>query len=270
MKCKYCGTGLPNGTNFCTNCGKDLSNLNKCFKCGEIIDDDVTFCPHCGVEQPVYDEGGTNRKWIWGIAALLLIAAVAGGYYYMPNRHSNAHLTEGMPMDSTSTDTLCTDTVASVEKAVEEIPFGRILKAMKYDINVQEEDEKDLSHTLKALGYSSKEQENESDNPNEHTITYCFYKGCELDNELSPINIKREEVCLITESFAETHTYPTVISISVFQPENLKQIEQVLNSQRIEYDKSTIEGGWRISIYGENFMNSEDEEAASSSDDMGK
>ena len=259
MKCKYCGTGLPNGTNFCTNCGKDLSNLNKCFKCGEIIDDDATFCPHCGVEQPVYDEGGTNRKWIWGIAALLLMAAVAGGYYYMSNRHSNAKLIETMPKDSISTDTVSTDTVVPAKKVVVEIPFERILDAMRYDVNVQEEDENDLSHTLKALGYSSKKQEHESDNPNEHTITYYFYKGCELDNELSPINIEREEVCLITESFAETHTYPTVISISVFQPENLKQIEQVLNSQRIEYDKSSIAGGWKIFIYSDNLMNIEDD-----------
>ena len=90
MKCKYCGTELPNGIIFCPNCGKYLSNRNKCFKCGEFILDDADSCPHCGAEQPVYGEEWTNRKWIWGIATLWLIAAVAGGYYYMSNRHSNA------------------------------------------------------------------------------------------------------------------------------------------------------------------------------------
>ncbi len=106
MRCKYCGTELPNGTDFCTNCGKDLSKLNKCFKCGEIIDDDTTFCPHCGVEQPIYDEGGSSKKWIWGVAVLLLIAAVVG-YYYVSNRQNN----ESPPKANTA-DTVTTDTIS--------------------------------------------------------------------------------------------------------------------------------------------------------------
>ena len=87
MKCKYCGTELPKGTKFCTNCGKDLSSLRKCVKCGEIIDDDATFCPYCGAEQPVYLEDSPYKKWIKIIVGIIVIAGVgAGTYFYHENQ----------------------------------------------------------------------------------------------------------------------------------------------------------------------------------------
>ncbi len=87
MKCKYCGTELPKGTKFCTNCGKDLSSLRKCVKCGKIIDDDATFCPYCGAEQPVYLEDSPYKKWIKIIVAIIVLAGVgAGVYFYHENQ----------------------------------------------------------------------------------------------------------------------------------------------------------------------------------------
>ncbi len=83
MKCKYCGAELPNGTNFCTNCGKDLRNLRKCVKCGEIIDDDATFCPFCGTEQPVYQEDKPRRKWLVPVIVIVVLAAFCVGGYYL-------------------------------------------------------------------------------------------------------------------------------------------------------------------------------------------
>lgn len=272
MKCKYCGTELPKETNFCPNCGKDLSKLRKCFKCGEIIDDDATFCPHCGVEQPVYDEGDTSKKWIWAVAALFLIAAIAGGYYYQSNRHDDANITADSQPDSTWTDTISTDTVAPEKKEVEEIPFERILDAMKYEVNnvlEEEEDENNLSHTLKSLGYIYKTRKHESVDPNENALTYYFYKGCELNNNFTPINIIKEEACIIKEYFVETHAYPIFMSIHVFLPENLKLIEQTLSSQQIEYDKSYIDEGWEVTISTDNLMETDNDESENSYEDMG-
>lgn len=109
MKCKYCGAEVPKESQFCPNCGKDLSKLRKCVKCGEIIDDDATFCPHCGAEQPVYDED-TPSPWrkviVIGIAIVVVAILGIGGYYFMnrkgqePTKTENVATNDSLPKDS--------------------------------------------------------------------------------------------------------------------------------------------------------------------------
>lgn len=124
MRCKFCGAEIPDGTNFCPNCGKDLSKLRRCVKCGEMIDDDATFCPFCGTQQPrqqqaqteqtmqpkaqqptrqtlnqssqptletpAYGEhAGSSNKWLWiVVAAVVAVIAIGGVYYFMEVRPS--------------------------------------------------------------------------------------------------------------------------------------------------------------------------------------
>ena len=82
--------------------------LIKCKGCGQMISDRATKCPKCGCPttkrsephipqetpqvQPVYyedDEGGSSRKWLYGIIAVLSVAIAVGGYYvYYYHNHS--------------------------------------------------------------------------------------------------------------------------------------------------------------------------------------
>ena len=75
--------------------------LIKCNECGQMISDRATKCPKCGCPttkepesnipqetpqvQPVYyedDEGGSPRKWLYGIIALLVALIAGGGYWW--------------------------------------------------------------------------------------------------------------------------------------------------------------------------------------------
>lgn len=47
QKCMFCGNGMPSGSKFCPNCGKEQKS-SFCPKCGNPIDSDTKFCPNCG------------------------------------------------------------------------------------------------------------------------------------------------------------------------------------------------------------------------------
>ena len=85
MKCKYCNADIEQDAQFCPNCGKDLSKLNKCVKCGELLDNETAFCPHCGAEQPheeIVEVTKSSKKWLCGAICIVLLAIVGGGIYY--------------------------------------------------------------------------------------------------------------------------------------------------------------------------------------------
>ena len=85
MKCKYCNADIEQDSQFCPNCGKDLSKFNKCVKCGELIDNETAFCPNCGTEQPhekVVEKTANTNKWLWAAICFVLFALVGGGVYY--------------------------------------------------------------------------------------------------------------------------------------------------------------------------------------------
>ena len=52
LYCDDCGQGLSEGFKFCTNCGKDLSEINQteilCQNCGTQLSEENKFCPNCG------------------------------------------------------------------------------------------------------------------------------------------------------------------------------------------------------------------------------
>lgn len=52
MNCTNCGKTLPNDSEFCTFCGKEIEKglTPKCSKCGSEIPKDSEFCPYCGVQ----------------------------------------------------------------------------------------------------------------------------------------------------------------------------------------------------------------------------
>ena len=47
-KCKFCGAEVPDGSNFCTECGKPIPQGNVCPHCGAPINDGDVFCQECG------------------------------------------------------------------------------------------------------------------------------------------------------------------------------------------------------------------------------
>lgn len=47
-KCKFCGAEVPDGSNFCVECGKPVSQGNVCPHCGAPISDGDIFCQECG------------------------------------------------------------------------------------------------------------------------------------------------------------------------------------------------------------------------------
>ncbi len=53
-KCKYCGAELLEESNFCTECGKPISQ-SQCPHCGAPVNDDDTFCQECGkrINEPI-------------------------------------------------------------------------------------------------------------------------------------------------------------------------------------------------------------------------
>lgn len=103
MKCKYCNAEIEQDAQFCPNCGKDLSKFMKCVKCSEILDDDTVFCPHCGTEQPhdEKEEATNSKKWIWGLAVVLLVGLIGGGYYFL-NQTGSVSSNSAVAVDSDS------------------------------------------------------------------------------------------------------------------------------------------------------------------------
>lgn len=136
MKCKYCGVEVPKESQFCPNCGKDLSKLKKCVKCGEIIDDDATFCPHCGAEQPVYLDANPHKKWIWIVAAILVLVLVSGGgYYFMSNNNKRATTAENPTVADTTTNKADSVSAKSMDAATMKIPsFSQLINFYKKGI----------------------------------------------------------------------------------------------------------------------------------------
>lgn len=95
MKCKYCNATIDDGSSFCTNCGKELSEGGKCIKCGEPLDEGSMFCPYCGTEQsqeqPVVKnkETKTSNK-TYGIVLIVVLLCVIGGYYWFTNGQTSS------------------------------------------------------------------------------------------------------------------------------------------------------------------------------------
>ena len=177
MKCKYCGTELPKGTKFCTNCGRDLSNLRKCVKCGEIIDDDATFCPYCGAEQPVYEEDNPHKKWLIGVVVALFIAIVGGCYYFISIRKN---------IQDSSNETF----VANHQKDSNTLPMLQ-LKDLE-DFSSLEIDISDMENKLEKLGYKDNTYRNVNDQENSESDkelkTYVY--NMQIDKKGNPINKK--------------------------------------------------------------------------------
>ncbi len=114
MKCPHCGYQNPEGTLFCTNCGKTVAlaqlepiqdaqtsapaaqmaseeHARKCVSCGRTIPWDANVCPHCGHDftAPVYQipvmsgVGLGLRVLFYIVSALIPIAGIVIGIVYL-------------------------------------------------------------------------------------------------------------------------------------------------------------------------------------------
>ena len=134
MKCKYCQAEIEQDAQFCTNCGKDLSNLPRCVKCGEILDDGSEFCPYCGTKQPKQESPqiekakGKTKFWIVGGIIAILIIIGCGLFYYSQTKDNN----EQTESDSTAV-------VTEETKATDNISFEDMLKVADVIFSYEED-----------------------------------------------------------------------------------------------------------------------------------
>lgn len=140
MKCKYCKAEIEKGSQFCTNCGKDLSNLPRCIKCGEILDNNAEFCPYCGTKQPEQEKPqiekpkGKKKYWLVGIVIAVLIITGCSLFYYSQTKDHN---------EQAETDT--TAVISGEVKMTDNISFEDMLKVADVIFAFGETGDKDMS-----------------------------------------------------------------------------------------------------------------------------
>lgn len=120
MICKVCEKEIPDGSNFCPECGARLFNP-KCLNCGGALTADNKFCPNCGRPtsaerkpyfdtsvkptyaaphyNPVYEERVPKKKtpffrrfWFWAILVFAVLVVALGS---SPSAPSDPVLNEG-------------------------------------------------------------------------------------------------------------------------------------------------------------------------------
>lgn len=140
MKCKYCQAEIEQDAQFCTNCGKDLSNLPRCVKCGEILDNNAEFCPYCGTKQPEQEKPqiekpkGKKKYWLVGIVIAVLIITGCSLFYYSQTKDHN---------EQAETDT--TAVISGEVKMTDNISFEDMLKVADVIFAFGETGDKDMS-----------------------------------------------------------------------------------------------------------------------------
>jgi len=113
--CNYCGAPLDDDSQFCSNCGKEVEPQGKtCPQCGAKIEDDAAFCSKCGMrletqteppaatpqvvipetssqeEEIVYElEEEKDRKWLYIIGGVIIVALLSIGGYFLFKQNSN-------------------------------------------------------------------------------------------------------------------------------------------------------------------------------------
>lgn len=50
MECSYCGANNPEGSNFCSKCGREILSEIVCVHCGETLEQGSNFCHACGTK----------------------------------------------------------------------------------------------------------------------------------------------------------------------------------------------------------------------------
>lgn len=55
-----------------------VDDLLECPSCGQAVHEDTQQCPHCREWITPVDRSDTGKKWIWLVAAILLILAFSG------------------------------------------------------------------------------------------------------------------------------------------------------------------------------------------------
>lgn len=144
MKCKYCHAEIEQNAQFCTNCGKDLSNLPRCVKCGEILDNNTEFCPYCGTKQPNQEKlqtekpKGKKKFWIIGVVIVILLIIGCGLFYYSQTKNNN----EQVETDSIA---VVIEDVKEEMKATDNISFEDMIKVTDVIFLFGVNDDKNMS-----------------------------------------------------------------------------------------------------------------------------
>ena len=144
MKCKYCHAEIEQNAQFCTNCGKDLSNLPKCVKCGEILDNNTEFCPYCGTKQPEQEKPQTEKPkgkkkfWIIGVVIVILLIIGCGLFYYSQTKDHNGQ-------GETDSTAVILDDAKEETKVAESISFEDMLKVTDVIFLFGVNDDKNMS-----------------------------------------------------------------------------------------------------------------------------
>ena len=84
MKCKYCNSELRRGAKFCSNCGKEVSDI--IYKEETVYITEPQKDNVADTLEP-YESVRSSKKWIWILGVVLLLCIVGGGWLFLNDGH---------------------------------------------------------------------------------------------------------------------------------------------------------------------------------------
>lgn len=217
MKCEKCGQEVPEGMNFCNNCGTPISLSSqpamkmkyiKCNSCGALCQPDSVFCDNCG--KPLNNKKD-NKKYLLLVIILLLILASIIVVYVITHNKSNS-VNEDPPIPSSETNDssnsmdsenksvsytiICKDEAgATLDKEVKQGIIGEQVNASAYDID----------------GYTPRSNQQKielSEDPSDNIIVFLYDYNQneeedndeEINDEEIEVNVEYSVICIDGES----------------------------------------------------------------------
>lgn len=139
--CRNCGTKLEDGSKFCSECGKEITQANVCPHCGASIGGGDVFCQSCGKnlkeaqsgESVVYEEEVSKngfKKYLPYIIGGVIVLGIIGYFSSNDSSNNNGYNTNTIATVSDSIDSNTSDiqiTKEQITKRLEEI-FDVVVK----------------------------------------------------------------------------------------------------------------------------------------------
>lgn len=133
MKCQYCNSELRQGAKFCSNCGKEVSDITHKEKTVYVTEpqkDNVA-----DTLEP-YESGRSSKKWIWILGVVLLLCIVGGGWLFLNDGHFGNEV--AAPTEEVDSIAEVADSIGADIHSVEGVKM-RLDEIFRNGLNMQEE-----------------------------------------------------------------------------------------------------------------------------------